>query len=82
MEKFPEDVRTAETKTNGDPDIIDKKEFQPEKKPNIASIFGDTTPKMKKGGRGRPKATPNSDDVTSYTRPVAKVSFGKFGFEW
>lgn len=75
MEKFPEDVRTAETRTDGDPDIIDSKEFQPEKKPNIASIFGDQSAKIKKGvGRGRPRANPIDEDIASYSRPVAKVN--------
>ena len=69
MEKFPEDVRIAEEKTGGDPDIIESEEFQPEKKPNIANIFGDQTPKMKKGvGRGRRKATPSTDEDLSYSR--------------
>lgn len=50
MEKFPEDVQTAELKTGGDADIINYEEFLPESKPNIASIFGgSTTPKLKKG---------------------------------
>ncbi|XP_055326946.1 mucin-17 isoform X2 [Sitodiplosis mosellana] len=69
MEKFPEDVRIAEEKTGGDPDIIDSEEFQPEQKPNIANIFGDQTPKMKKGvGRGRRKATPSIDEDLTYSR--------------
>lgn len=76
MEKFPEDVRIAEEKTSGDPDIVDSEEFQPEKKPNIANIFGDQTPKMKKGvGRGRRKATPIDEDLT-YSR--TKVSYNIF----
>lgn len=68
MEKFPEDVRIAEGKTGGDPDIVENEEFQPVKKPNIANIFGDQTPKLKKGvGRGRRKATPSDEDL-SYSR--------------
>lgn len=73
MEKFPQDVRIAEEKTDGDPDIIDSDEFQPEQKPNIANIFGDQTPKSKKGlGRGRRKAT-TSDDESTYSR--TKVNY-------
>lgn len=49
MEKFPDDVRYAETVTGGDPDILNYPEFAPEEKPNIARIFGDQTPKAKKG---------------------------------
>lgn len=69
MEKFPQDVRIAEEKTGGDPDIIESEEFQPEQKPNIANIFGDQTSKMKKGvGRGRRKATPSIDEDLTYSR--------------
>lgn len=53
MEKFPDDVRTAEEKTDGNPDIIQNEEFQPESRPNIANIFGDQTPKVKGRGRGK-----------------------------
>lgn len=78
MEKFPEDVRIAEEKTSGDPDIIDSEEFQPEQKPNIANIFGDQTPKLKKGfGRGRRKATLNDEDLT-YSRTKVKRIHLKF----
>lgn len=80
MEKFPEDVRIAEEKTGGDPDIIDSEEFQPEQKPNIANIFGDQTPKSKKGfGRGRRKATPSDEELT-YSR-VKVISIRFFGYE-
>lgn len=77
MEKFPQDVRIAEEKTGGDPDIIESEEFQPEQKPNIANIFGDQTPKMKKGvGRGRRKATPSDEDLTySRTKVINKKIF-------
>lgn len=69
MEKFPEDVRIAEERTNGNPDIINAPEFQPEKKPDISNIFGNPTPKVKKGvGRGRRKV---HSDEESYSR--AKV---------
>lgn len=79
MEKFPEDVRIAEEKTGGDPDIIESEEFQPEQKPNIANIFGDQTPKSKKLGlglglglgRGRRKAGTSEDDLDlSYSRSM------------
>lgn len=74
MEKFPEDVRIAEEKTGGDPDIIESEEFQPEQKPNIANIFGDQTPKMKKGfGRGRRKATPSDEELTYSRTKVMKI---------
>lgn len=75
MEKFPEDVRIAEGKTGGDPDIVENEEFQPVKKPNIANIFGDQTPKLKKGvGRGRRKATPSDEDL-SYSRTKVIIIF-------
>lgn len=49
MEKFPEDVITAEIRTGGDPNILDYPEFLPESRPDIASIFGANTPKAKRG---------------------------------
>lgn len=74
MEKFPQDVRIAEEKTGGDPDIIESDEFQPELKPNIANIFGDQTPKMKKGvGRGRRKTTASEEDLTYSRTKVIKL---------
>lgn len=79
MQKFPEDVRLAETKTGGDATIIDREEFQPEKKPNIASIFGDQTPKLKKGigfGRGRRKA-PSIEELT-YSRAKVRITMPYF----
>lgn len=80
MEKFPEDVRIAEEKTGGDPDIIESEEFQPERKPNIANIFGDQTPKNRKlglglgVGRGRRKAGTSEDDLDlSYIRTMVCI---------
>lgn len=48
MEKFPDDVSTAELRTNGNPNIIRSKEFAPVEKPDIAHIFGTGS---KKGGK-------------------------------
>lgn len=62
MEKFPEDVAIAEERTGGDPKIISNPEFQPEIRPNIASIFGDQTPKVKKGKGGRRKKSISPED--------------------
>lgn len=53
MEKFPDDVRIAEGKTNGDPSIVDREEFQPEEKPNIASIFGEPSRNVKRASIGQ-----------------------------
>lgn len=79
MEKFPEDVRIAEGKTGGDPDIVENEEFQPVKKPNIANIFGDQTPKLKKGvGRGRRKATPSDEDLSYSRTKVITIFFYSF----
>lgn len=72
MEKFPEDVVIAEKRTGGDPNIIRNEEFQPVTRPNIASIFGDNTPKVKKGRGGRRKATPDEADVQSYSRTAKR----------
>lgn len=74
MEKFPEDVGIAESKTGGDPKIINKPEFQPEQKPDIARIFGDQTPKIKKGKGGRRKASPE-EDSSAYSRANKTVIF-------
>lgn len=76
MEKFPEDVRIAEEKTGGDPEIIESEEFQPEQKPNIAEIFGDQSLKAKKVGlgRGRRKADSPDDDLnSSYSRTMVCI---------
>lgn len=73
MEKFPEDVVIAEKRTGGDPNIIHSEEFQPVTRPNIASIFGDNTPKVKKGKGGRRKAnTPDDTDLQSYSRTAKR----------
>lgn len=58
MEKFPEDVRIAERRTSGDPTIVEREEFVPEEKPNIAGIFGEPSRSARKtsggqAGRGR-----------------------------
>lgn len=69
MEKFPEDVAIAERRTDGDPNIIHNEEFQPVTRPNIASIFGDSSPKVKKGKGGRRKAsTSPGTELMSYSR--------------
>lgn len=46
MEKFPADICTAETKTNGNPNILNDPMFAPPKKINMKEIFG--TPSAKK----------------------------------
>ncbi|XP_014234667.1 muscle M-line assembly protein unc-89-like [Trichogramma pretiosum] len=40
MEKFPGDVKTAETLTNGDPNILSQERFMPQKRPNVSDLFG------------------------------------------
>lgn len=52
MEKFPQDVRTAEEKTGGDPNIINSEEFRPEQRPNIAEIFGDHSARSRRSDPG------------------------------
>lgn len=81
MENFPGDVRLAEEKTGGDPDILESEEFAPEEKPNIAQIFGDQTPKLKKGkggpGRKRRSIDKSLDEASndnSYSKSNSKVS--------
>lgn len=75
MEKFPEDVRIAEKRTGGDPTIVEREEFVPEEKPNIASIFGEPSRSGRKsmGGqaaRGRKRET----TIESPANKRAKVS--------
>lgn len=55
MEKFPEDVSTAELRTEGNPDIIWSDEFLPQKKESYANIFStpDTSNAAKKTGSGK-----------------------------
>lgn len=79
MDKFPEDVRTAEERTGGDPDIVKQYEKEPEARPNIASIFGDTSVKGKKGAKGRKRRTNSgsSDDTSRETTP-ARSHPGRF----
>lgn len=73
MEKFPEDVVIAERRTDGDPNIIRSEEFQPVTRPNIASIFGDNTTKVKKGRGGRRKTSrPNNTELQSYARTAKR----------
>lgn len=43
MEKFPTDICTAETRTDGDPNILNDPIFAPPKKVDLSEIFG--TPK-------------------------------------
>lgn len=81
MEKFPDDVCTAERKTGGDPEIITREEFLPESRPNIASIFGDQSAKGKRG-RGKAKTSPPKEDAKreiTHPRFIKKVSFGTSG---
>lgn len=77
MEKFPEDVGIAEKSTGGDPDIINRPEFQPEQKPDISKIFGDQTPKLKKGKGGRRKASPDEETLVS-ARTIKNVNLNSF----
>lgn len=73
MEKFPEDVVIAEKRTDGDPNIIRSEEFQPVTRPNIASIFGDKTPKVKKGKGGRRKTNTSDDtELIAYSRTAKR----------
>lgn len=75
MHLFVEDVKQAETKINGDPDILKNEKYHPPPKPNYSSIFGSRTPKQKKitvsvgRGRGRRKAsvteTPPNNSISS-----------------
>ncbi|OXU17079.1 hypothetical protein TSAR_014484 [Trichomalopsis sarcophagae] len=41
MDKFPQDVKTAEMLTDGNPNILSSEKFNPEQKPDISGLFGD-----------------------------------------
>ncbi|XP_044730546.1 titin-like [Chrysoperla carnea] len=81
MDKFPVDVCTAETLTNGDPDIITSEEFAPQQKVSYANLFGSPANRkstsMKrislggsggKPGRGRKSGTPKLLATSTPTR--------------
>lgn len=55
MENFPKHVCIAETRTNGNPDILSDPDIVPQKKPTAAAeIFGPPVTKKKlKGTPGR-----------------------------
>lgn len=53
MDGFPADVCHAESLTGGDPDIITRDDFIPDKKPSYSDIFRTPTPKKSKTGKGK-----------------------------
>jgi len=64
VEKFPQDVCTAETKTKGNPNILNDPMFRPIQKTNHSGLL--KTPTVKKSrkalgrpSRGRPRGRPN-----------------------
>lgn len=50
MEKFPADVMHAERATGGDPNIVNSKDYLPQKRESYADIFGDKSKGRGKGG--------------------------------
>ena len=48
MDKFPQDVKTAEVLTYGDPDILLSEKFSREEKPDISGLFGEKKVQKKK----------------------------------
>jgi hypothetical protein len=61
MNKFPEDVKTAEILTNGDPYILLNKKFNPKEKPDISGLFGEK--KIIKKKRNRDDYVKKVDDI-------------------
>lgn len=80
MHFFVQDVKQAELKIKGDPDILSNEKYHPPPRPDYASIFG-STPKQKKitasvgRGRGRRK-TPAAETPPNNSISSTKVSFG------
>lgn len=79
MHLFVQDVKQAELKIKGDPDILKNEKYHPPPRPNYSSIFGSRTPKQKKiaanvgRGRGRRKASVAETPPTN-SMPTTKVS--------
>ncbi|XP_014206080.1 uncharacterized protein LOC106637707 [Copidosoma floridanum] len=69
MKKFPEDVKMAETLTNGNPNIILDNRFSPDKKPDVSGLFGEK--KMLKKKRAR-------DDLDKKNNFKIKVTHPRF----
>ncbi|XP_011502779.1 PREDICTED: uncharacterized protein LOC105366148 [Ceratosolen solmsi marchali] len=69
MDKFPEDVKTAEILTNGDPYILLNKKFNPEEKPDISGLFGEKKIVKKKRNREDLIKKINNDIPPRVTHP-------------
>ena len=70
MNKFPEDVETAEKITGGDPNILSSEKFSPEEKPDISSLFGEKKiPKKKREDSNR------RSDSTAISRRITHHRF-------
>ncbi|PSN51401.1 hypothetical protein C0J52_04462 [Blattella germanica] len=76
MDKFPQDVATAEKLTGGNPDILRDEKFAPGEKPNYHIIFGDD----KKSGSSPEKKikTSNSSPIPNWKiRPLSSSANGR-----
>lgn len=81
IDKFPDDVATAERRTNGDPNIILTDEFQPETKTNYSGIFGGTptpgqivsTPRTVRPGRSAEIQRPTGSSSQSRLASTSSV---------
>lgn len=75
MKKFPADVTTAESLTNGDINIINDPKFVPEKKESYSEIFGSGKKKNKKDSEITPRSkVRTATNVTPY-RPITHQRF-------
>ena len=54
MEKFPQDICIAETKTKGNPNILNEPMFRPIQKTNYSGLFGSPAVKKLPKALGRP----------------------------
>uniref|UniRef100_A0A182NFM1 PWWP domain-containing protein n=1 Tax=Anopheles dirus TaxID=7168 RepID=A0A182NFM1_9DIPT len=76
MEKFPADVRLAEEKTGGDPNIVNSAVFQPQKKERYSGLFQDAPSPVSAKGKGQ-KEKSNTPSKTPSTTPVSFTSARK-----
>ncbi|KAK6631324.1 hypothetical protein RUM44_005850 [Polyplax serrata] len=75
MKKFPADVTTAESLTNGDVNIINDPKFLPEKKENYSEIFGSGKKKNKKDRDSSPRSRGRTSQSLPPYRPITHRRF-------
>ncbi|XP_069677350.1 mucin-17-like isoform X2 [Periplaneta americana] len=77
MDKFPDDVATAEKLTGGDPDILRDTAFAPEEKPNYRDIFGGDKKTASPDKKSKHNGSPSKDKVTWKVKPLPSSANGR-----